>query len=192
MWGRCVREQANWIRKIDMAPLAKMGLAKYTQDNMWKTRAILIVICPLVALMQDQVSRLQSLGINVVYITSDQTESVLKKIENGEYNLVFMSHESTLDNERWRSMIVSPLYSKSLMGIAVDEVHCVTQWSQSNSNRERMAFRKWYARLNELRSITEVPFMDLTATATTQTKQKISKNFQSSRDEKALRSYSQP
>ena len=123
--------------------------------------------------MQDQVSRLQSLGINVAYITSDQTESVLKKIENGEYNLVFMSPESTLDNERWRSMIVSPLYSKSLMGIAVDEVHCVTQWGQSNSNRERMAFRKWYARLNELRSITEVPFMALTATATTQTKRKI-------------------
>ena len=70
-----------------MAPLAEMGLAKYTQDNMWKTRAILIVICLLVALMQDQVSRLQSLGINVVYITSDQTESVLMKIENGEYNL---------------------------------------------------------------------------------------------------------
>ena len=155
-----------------MAPLAEMGLAKYTQDNMWKTRAILIVICPLVAFMQDQVSRLQSLGINVAYITSDQTESVLK-IENGEYNLVFMSPESTLDNERWRSMIVSPLYSKSLMGIAVDEVHCVTQWGQSNSNRERMAFRKWYARLNELRSITEVPFMALTATATTQTKRKI-------------------
>ena len=158
---------------FQMAPLAEMGLAKYTQDNMWKTRAILIVICPLVALMQDQVNRLQSLGINVAYITSDQTESVLKKIENGEYTLVFMSPESTLDNERWRSMIVSPLYSKSLMGIAVDEVHCVTQWGQSNSNRERMAFRKWYARLNELRSITEVPFMALTATATTQTKRKI-------------------
>ena len=120
----------------------QMAPAKYTQDNMWKTRAILIVTCPLVALMQDQVSRLQSLGINVAYITSDQTGSVLKKIENGEYNLVFMSPESTLDNERWRSMIMSPLFSKSLMGIAVDEVHCVTQWGQSNSNRETMAFRK--------------------------------------------------
>ena len=32
---------------------------------------------------------------------------------------------------------MSPLYSKSLMGIAVDEVHCVTQWGQSNSNQER-------------------------------------------------------
>ena len=50
------------------------------------------------ALMQDQVSRLQSLGINVAYVTSDQTESVLKKIKNGEYNLVFMSPESTLDD----------------------------------------------------------------------------------------------
>ena len=76
--------------------------------------------------------------------------------------------------ERWRSMVSSPTYSSALIGIAVDEMHCVCQWGQSNSNRERLAFRKWYSRLNQLRSITnEIPFMALTATATTQTKTKI-------------------
>ena len=114
------------------------------------------------------------MGISVAYVGSDQSNSVLNKIENGEYGLVFMSPESTLDNERWRSMISNPLHSKSLMGIAVDEVHCVTHWGQSNGNHERAAFRKWYSRLNELRSITEgIPFMTLTATATTSTKRKI-------------------
>ena len=151
-----------------------MALAKHLQDKVWKDNAILIVICPLLALMKDQVSRLQKLGISAAYVGSDQSDAVLNKVENGEYTLVFMSPESTLDSERWRSMVTNPVYSKSLMGIAVDEVHCVTQWGQSNGNRDRAAFRKWYGRLNELRSITEgIPFMALTATASTLTKRKI-------------------
>ena len=84
----------------------------------------------------------------------------------------FMSPESSLDNERWRSMLTSTAYLSSLVGVAVDEVHCVTQWGLSNSNRERTAFRKWYSRLNELRSLTSsnVPVMALTATNNTKTK----------------------
>lgn len=159
---------------FQMAPFAEMALAECDHTKAWKKEAIVIVICPLVALMKDQVNCLQALGINAAYVGSDQSESVLQKIENGEYNLVFMSPESTLNTERWRSMVSNPIYSKSLMGIAVDEVHCVTQWGQSNSNHERLAFRKWYSQLNELRSLTDgVPFMALTATATTSTKKKI-------------------
>ena len=159
---------------FQMAPFAEMALAKCEDANVWKNRAIVIVICPLVALMKDQVNRLQALGINAAYVGSDQSELVLQKIENGEYNLVYISPESTLNTERWRSMVSCPVYSKALMGIAVDEVHCVTQWGQSNSNHERLAFRKWYSRLSELRSLTdEVPFMALTATATTLTKRRI-------------------
>lgn len=72
-------------------------------------------------------------------------------------------------------MLTSTVYSSSLVGVAVDEVHCVTQWGLSNSNRWRTAFRKWYSRLNELRSLTSsnVPVMALTATATNNTKVKI-------------------
>ncbi len=125
-----------------MAPYAEMALAKHLEGKVWKDNATLIVICPVLALMKDQVSRLQKLGISAAYVGSDQSNSVLNKVENGEYTLVFMSPESTLDSERWRSMVTNPVYSKSLMGIAVDEVHCVTQWGQSNGNRDRAAFRK--------------------------------------------------
>ena len=104
-----------------MAPFAEMALAKHMQEKVWKYSALLIVISPLVALTKDQVNRLQEQGISAAYVGSDQSDSVLNKIENGEYILVFMSPESTLDNERWGSMITNPLYSKSLMGIAVDE-----------------------------------------------------------------------
>ena len=60
------------------------------------------------------------------------------------------------------------------MGIAVEEVHCITEWSLSNNNRDRSAFRKWYSRLNELRSLANnIPIMALTATATVSTKKMI-------------------
>ena len=119
--------------------------------------------------MKDQVQQLQQCNISAAYVTSDQSEKVLKKIEEGHYSLVYMSPESTLDNDRWRKMLTNTVYAKSLMGIAVDEVHCVTQWGLSNNNGQRTAFRKWYSRLNELRSLIEgIPIMALTATATTE------------------------
>jgi len=60
-----------------------------------------------------------------------------------------------------------------LIGVAVDEVHCVTEWGISSNNKTRSAFRVWYSRLNEIKSLVDVPFMALTATATQQTKDKI-------------------
>ena len=74
-------------------------------------------------------------------------------------------------------MLTNTVYSSSLVGVAVDEVHCVTQWGLSNSNGERTAFRTWYSRLNKLRSLTSsnVPVMALTVTATSNTKAKIYK-----------------
>ena len=78
---------------------------------------------------------------------------LLSSVEQLNYNLVFISPESTLNNERWRSMLTNTVYSSCLMGIAVDEVHCITEWGLSSKNRERSAFTKWYSRLNELRSL---------------------------------------
>ena len=58
------------------------------------------MICPLVALMKDQVKQLPDKGISASYVASDQDEETHRKIEEGCYNLVFMSPESSLDNER--------------------------------------------------------------------------------------------
>ncbi len=173
-----VNMPTGWGKSLifQMVPFIEMRLATLLDNaTSCRRKAILLVICPLVALMKDQVTQLQSRGISASYVVSDQDEQTLRKIEEGHYNLVYMSPESCLDNERWRSMLTSTVYSSSLLGVAVDEVHCVTQWGLSNSNRERTAFRKWYSRLNELRSLTHpsVPVMALTATATCNTKTKI-------------------
>ena len=123
--------------------------------------------------MQDQVNILTDCGLKALYIGGDQSEETLKAIENGLFMYVFLSPESALSNERWRNMLSSKVYKAKLVGIVVDEVHCMTEWGLSSSNDKRNVFRRWYSRINEAKSLTEVPFMALTATATKATKDRI-------------------
>ena len=40
---------------------------------------------------------------------------------------VYLSPESELTTERWRNTLESEIYLESLIGVVVDEVHCVTE-----------------------------------------------------------------
>jgi len=37
--------------------------------------------------------------------------------------------------ERWRNTLESEIYQESLIGVAMDEVHCVTEWGSSSNNK---------------------------------------------------------
>ena len=47
---------------------------------------------------------------------------------SGKYQLVYMSLEALLTNEHWRDMLLSPVYRDNLVGLVVDEAHCVKKW----------------------------------------------------------------
>ena len=123
--------------------------------------------------MQDQVKILTSYGLKASYIGVDQNVETLKEIEQGLYTYIFLSPESALSNERWRNMLSSKVYQDRLVGLVVDEVHCMTDWGISSSNDKRNVFRKWYSKINEARSLSDVAFMALTATAIRATKDRI-------------------
>ena len=155
-----------------MAPLIHSWMHKNVSRTRWKKYPILLIISPLTTLMQDQVNMLSSLGLKAAFISCDQQPEITQEIEAGKFMFVFVSPESTL--ESFCYIFDSDIYSNNLIGIAVDEVHCVTQWGISNNNKKRSTFRSWYSRLNEIRSmVNDLPFMALTATATEQTKQRI-------------------
>ena len=139
----------------------------------WIKEPVIVIICPLLALMKDQVKILTACGLKASYIGGEQDEKTLDAITNGLFTYVFLSPESALSNERWRNMLSSDIYKAKLVGIIVDEVHCITEWGFSRSNDKRDIFRRWYSRINEARSFTNVPFMALTATATKMTKNNI-------------------
>ena len=99
----------------------------------------------------------------------------MDRIDNGEFTYEFMSPESSISNEQWRFMLEKKVYQERLIGMVVDEAHCIVNWGTSSRNKKNTAFCIWYSRLNELKSLVgkNVSFLDLTATATKQTKQQI-------------------
>jgi len=52
---------------------------------------------------------------------------------------VYLSAESEHTTERWRNTLESAIYQESLIGVAVDEVHCVIEWG-SSSNKINQLF----------------------------------------------------
>lgn len=117
-----------------------------------------LVISPLLALMKDQLSFLQSRGIAAASIDSSQsreeTQLVMAGVKNGQIKILMISVER-LKNERFREFIRQiPL---SLM--VVDEAHCISEWGHN--------FRPDYLKLPQYQRELNIPqTLLLTATAT--------------------------
>ncbi len=115
-----------------------------------------VVVSPLIALMDDQVTALISNGIPAAAIHSNQSESdnrtVLDKAASGMIRLLYVSPERLLtDMDTWVRNVRISMF-------AVDEAHCISQWGHD--------FRPDYTRLSVLKErFPHIPVMALTATA---------------------------
>jgi len=124
-----------------------------------------VVVSPLIALMQDQVSALSQLGIRAGCLNSSMSLEVLQETErqlrNGELDLLYVAPE------RLQSPRTQNLLSQCRLALfAIDEAHCVSQWGHD--------FRPEYMQLNQLRQLFPgVPRIALTATADARTRQEI-------------------
>lgn len=124
-----------------------------------------IVISPLIALMQDQVSALHELGVRAGYLNSTlspqeawQTERAL---QTGELDLLYVAPERLLQDRT-----LELLQGAQISLFAIDEAHCVAQWGHD--------FRADYLKLDILQQrFPEVPRIALTATADVRTRQEI-------------------
>ena len=121
---------------------------------------ITLVISPLIALMQDQVTKLRKMGIKAVALTGrlrhDEIVQVLDNVEYGNYKILYLSPERL--KKEW---IVKRLSEMNVSLIAIDEAHCISQWGHD--------FRPAYMECAQLRSLyPDAPLIALTATATEQ------------------------
>jgi len=124
-----------------------------------------IIISPLIALMQDQVSALKQLGINAAFLNSSQDKKTQQEIEQalrrGEISLLYVAPERLLMN-----YTLDMLQQIDIALFAIDEAHCVSQWGHD--------FRKEYQQLYILQQrFPDVPRIALTATADKRTRQEI-------------------
>lgn len=107
--------------------LVHISLFQLFLSGKTNNESIVLVISPLTALMMDQKSNLQSKGLTVEYY-GEGHEDCWDVMIKGKAQLVFMSPESLLGNERIRRMLLNSVYMKNLGGFVVDEAHCVREW----------------------------------------------------------------
>ena len=64
-------------------------------------------------------------NINSGKLNSDSDEEEMRKVFCGEYNVLFMSPEMLV--KKGREILLKDTYRERLVGVAVDEAHCVAQ-----------------------------------------------------------------
>ncbi len=124
-----------------------------------------IVISPLIALMQDQVSALKDAGVKAEAINSSmspaQVFAVKELLKNNQLDLLYVSPERLLMPE-----FLEFLCDIKIALFAIDEAHCVSSWGHD--------FRPVYTQLAILEKVfADVPRMALTATADAPTQKDI-------------------
>jgi ATP-dependent DNA helicase RecQ len=122
---------------------------------------ICLVITPLIALMKDQVNRLNSLEIKSIAIhsgmTSEEIDIALENAIYGDYKFLYVSPERVSTR-----VFQGKVGRLNLTLVAIDEAHCISQWGYD--------FRPSYLKIASLREhiSAKVPFLALTASATPQ------------------------
>jgi ATP-dependent DNA helicase RecQ len=124
-----------------------------------------VVVSPLIALMQDQVDALRTLGVQAGFLNSSQDPGERRQVETdflaGRLDLLYLAPE------RLRTESTLRLLDRGAIALfAIDEAHCVAQWGHD--------FRPDYLALSALHERwPAVPRIALTATATRATQAEI-------------------
>jgi ATP-dependent DNA helicase RecQ len=125
-----------------------------------------IVFVPLIALMRDQVKKLQNLGIKAACINSDQkpeeNNRIIEQAKKNEIKILYIAPERSSD-KHW----IDAIKHINISFIAIDEAHCISMWGHD--------FRPAFREIIDLVRLQhdKMPILATTATATTGTEKDI-------------------
>ena len=130
---------------------------------------ITVVVSPLIALMQDQVDKLEQANVAAEQVNSAlngaDEAAALQHIEQAETRIAYATPERMSDPD-----FIASLRQAGVDLFVVDEAHCITQWGHD--------FRPAYLELaNALAALGHPPVLALTATATAEVADDIKKQL---------------
>ncbi|MDB4181326.1 RecQ family ATP-dependent DNA helicase [Polaribacter sp.] len=120
-------------------------------------KGVCIVISPLTALMEEQVTRLQEKGIKAMRIpaksSQDEMIALFDNLKFGNFKFLYISPERLQSR-----FIQQKIKELTVSFVAIDEAHCISEWGHD--------FRSSYRKINILiELLPNVNFIALTATA---------------------------
>jgi len=129
-----------------------------------------VIFSPLIALMRDQVKKLQSLGISAKCVISEQSieenSQIINEAKQGKIKILYIAPERQENNE-W----IEATPQMNLSMVVVDEAHCISVWGHDF----RPAFRRI---INLVKLLPKgLPVLATTATATKRVEQDIAKQI---------------
>ena len=107
----------------------KLGRTNAPPDQ----RSVVLVVSPLVSLMVDQVSALQSAGICAAILSGNkgvdkQLLATESEVKMGKFCLLFSAPEAIIVSDRWRELLMEEPLLNQIVALAIDEAHCVYKW----------------------------------------------------------------
>jgi ATP-dependent DNA helicase RecQ len=134
---------AELLNGNDVVVKSQTGSGKslcYLSLAIHNPESCLLVICPLLSLMKDQVASAEEHGITAVALCAESMEKdprLIQKVRSGQYTIIFVSAEFTAPgNESWKQLVSqyrhgrseSPTFASRLEYLVIDEAHLIREW----------------------------------------------------------------
>ncbi len=120
-------------------------------------KGLTVIFSPLIALMRDQVRYLNSIGVAVACVNSEQEQDennqILAKAKNNQLKILYIAPERQ-ENQEW----LNAVRFMNLSMVVIDEAHCISVWGHD--------FRPAFRRIINLVHLLPPNFPVLATTAT--------------------------
>lgn len=126
---------------------------------------VAVIVCPLLALMSQQVEKLKSMGVRAEFLNSTlnpgEQDDLAYALRDKSIDLLFLSPEKLL-----QPSVLGVLDHSKVAFFAIDEAHCIAQWGKG--------FRPEYGSLGIIRrQFPLVPIVAMSGTADIDTQKEI-------------------